>query len=1016
MEKITANKTFFYGTPDNAVTHDTGLCKTAIALYCILENLANKNTHQTFPISIAKLAILLGRKPRTVCTHLHTLIQEGIISKIARSTKVGDNIWQLPSIYIVHGRHAPRYRNSPYAHTELEEELKITEGYAIFSEPKYTRHVLQEENLNKTLTRDEPEKRLTPNCVELGEALSTSTTGMYPETRTSSGPSNAPKNSEEPSSAQNKESQSGLNDCCVITGTVVEVKQEASENQRPTPKAKTNPQGQNLNPTPESQNQTQGRQNQPQTTKATPDPKGQNLNQPQRPSQTLESLTPETLTLSGILTRANQVTKPDEVMTSHDQVIVNPESESQGQYRIPKVVPEIMRPVAEYFLASIGRDYMKEAEADLLCELSDIHTPERIRKAIDYAMIHFADKDHPLSWNSFSYVYTVLKDQTSRACVKKKAKKSNKKASKRTPKSTGKQLRAEKKRELLMPLEEAERVIADFKPSVAEQLPVAWTEFLERLAAKNQEVYENYEASLPQDEDGIPIIPEYESEEEAWAAGAMTTQDYLRVRFPEVEDGELKLSSANDEKLLKEAMEIDLACATCTGEHCSLPEGYKTGDSRPIAMHKGKGIVMGYGGCIRCSKQQQADPEFEKRVENAGLPPNGANRTFGAFRHVSAEAIVAKARAILALQKGSNLILGGRVGSGKTHLATAIALEAMRAGRKVLVRSMYEMLDEICRAHQEHTDPFGITLKYQSVPCLVLDDWGKETTSDARLSYLYQVINYRYERGLQTIITTNASNAEGLKNKFNADKIDPLVSRLLANGEWVNITDAEDYRLKRTELEVAQTVEAIAPDVAVATSVATEAVAPVMDIAMATEPSENAEATQSEKAPQSNDDRAMEELVDAFIDNLCDAVCASYDEDYSLERTEDSCNPTEEPSVLAAEVSEAHAEMSEPPTVIDAERSSELNPEEAIDDVTAQWMANFGRLDFKRAVKKSVEAKSEPEQAALPEQPKAKAEPKTLTSIRIILPKRPDWDDDDDDNGGLDAWTIRGMYGGMYSD
>lgn len=133
-------------------------------------------------------------------------------------------------------------------------------------------------------------------------------------------------------------------------------------------------------------------------------------------------------------------------------------------------------------------------------------------------------------------------------------------------------------------------------------------------------------------------------------------------------------------------------------------------------------------------------------------------------------------------------------------------------------------------------------MKYKSVPCLVLDDWGKETTSDARLSYLYQIINYRYERGLQTIVTTNASSAKGLKNKFNADKIDPLVSRLLGNGEWVNITDTEDYRLKPK-------TEAVQPELPVSS-----AASPVV-VSATSEPSD-------------------EELTEAYVRNVCDVACS----------------------------------------------------------------------------------------------------------------------------------------------
>ena len=90
-------------------------------------------------------------------------------------------------------------------------------------------------------------------------------------------------------------------------------------------------------------------------------------------------------------------------------------------------------------------------------------------------------------------------------------------------------------------------------------------------------------------------------------------------------------------------------------------------------------------------------------------------------------------------------------------------------------------------------------MKYKRVPCLVLDDWGKEKTTEARLDYLFQIIDYRYRNGLQTILTTNAFNMEGLKKRWNADMIEPLVSRILENGAWVTIHASENFRLKKTE-------------------------------------------------------------------------------------------------------------------------------------------------------------------------------------------------------------------------
>ena len=121
----------------------------------------------------------------------------------------------------------------------------------------------------------------------------------------------------------------------------------------------------------------------------------------------------------------------------------------------------------------------------------------------------------------------------------------------------------------------------------------------------------------------------------------------------------------------------------------------------------------------------------------------------------------------------------------------------MKAGSQALFRTVPELLDELRRADWEHTDFYGLRQKFCDVPCLVLDDLGKEKTTEKGLEYLYQILDYRYRHGMQTIVTTNALDMGGLMNKANVGKIEPLISRLLERGEWVAIRGAENHRLAR---------------------------------------------------------------------------------------------------------------------------------------------------------------------------------------------------------------------------
>ena len=513
-------------------------------------------------------------------------------------------------------------------------------------------------------------------------------------------------------------------------------------------------------------------------------------------------------------------------------------------------VPDILKTTAEYWLFKTGKKSLSESEIEVLHQLLDKHTPVRIQKEIDTAVERFIrDGKNPAKQN-FAYIGKALSSQKSYD-PEKKASRKRKEASNAAPEIKAEQ--AEQKIEVPAPsmtVEEAETVIASYTPNTSEgkkpeHVPAALLELFEKIQAKDREIFEDYLARSKAETERAKKAGEDEREIELRPTHL---EDYLNLKFPEAEEEELHRDYSGHihesyedfprGHLLEDAFQIDYACAMCKDpDRCRLPEGYRRNSStRPVVKmqtneNDEKYLVVDYGDCITCKHASKlkvkTDYELEDRIKHSGLSESQSAKTFDTFDHKNAEPdiVVAKAQAILAAQNKTNLILAGKPVTGKTHLATAIALEAMRNGRKAIFKSLPELLDEICYAFQNNADPQGLMLKYKTVSCLVLDDWGKEKTSEARLDYLYQIIDYRYRKELQTIITTNALNSEGLKNRWNADKIEPLVSRILENGEWVTIMNAENHRLKKSvEPEAQEILEESNPEES-----------PVVDVAPETE-------------------------------------------------------------------------------------------------------------------------------------------------------------------------------------
>ena len=133
--------------------------------------------------------------------------------------------------------------------------------------------------------------------------------------------------------------------------------------------------------------------------------------------------------------------------------------------------------------------------------------------------------------------------------------------------------------------------------------------------------------------------------------------------------------------------------------------------------------------------------------------------------------------------KGDGLYIEGTNGTGKTHLAAAIALQLINEGVPVICKTSSDLLLDIKRSFDDNSiNEVQVLDVYKKVDLLIIDDLGKEQCSDWSMSTLYSILNDRYEDMKPTIITTNY-NTDGLANVltpkgFDNTKIIAIISRL----------------------------------------------------------------------------------------------------------------------------------------------------------------------------------------------------------------------------------------------
>lgn len=150
---------------------------------------------------------------------------------------------------------------------------------------------------------------------------------------------------------------------------------------------------------------------------------------------------------------------------------------------------------------------------------------------------------------------------------------------------------------------------------------------------------------------------------------------------------------------------------------------------------------------------------------------------------------------------GRGLYLEGTCGTGKTHLAVAIALKLINQGVPVICKTSIDLLADIKQSYEYDStvNEEEVLTAYKTADLLIIDDLGKERATEWSVPILYRIINDRYENMLPTIITTNY-NTDSLIEKLTVsgdrETAEAIISRFKGSASCVTMA-WEDYRRKK---------------------------------------------------------------------------------------------------------------------------------------------------------------------------------------------------------------------------
>lgn len=113
---------------------------------------------------------------------------------------------------------------------------------------------------------------------------------------------------------------------------------------------------------------------------------------------------------------------------------------------------------------------------------------------------------------------------------------------------------------------------------------------------------------------------------------------------------------------------------------------------------------------------------------------------------------------LFARNRNKWLLLVGVYGCGKTHLAAAVANDAIALGIPTLFTTVPDLLDWLRYTYGKAEETYEQRFeRIRNIELLVLDDLGTQNATDWSKEKLFQIINYRYAQQLPTVITTNQS-------------------------------------------------------------------------------------------------------------------------------------------------------------------------------------------------------------------------------------------------------------------
>jgi DNA replication protein DnaC len=194
------------------------------------------------------------------------------------------------------------------------------------------------------------------------------------------------------------------------------------------------------------------------------------------------------------------------------------------------------------------------------------------------------------------------------------------------------------------------------------------------------------------------------------------------------------------------------------------------------------------------------DDELERREQNRmtyRLATSGCNpaKTLSHFDFSSAPGVNRSFLTDLAtcafIQRHENVLFCGPTGVGKTHLANALGVEALKRNFRVISKPVFRLLAEL-NASRANGSYNRLLTNLLRADLLILDDFGLQPLSPTAIQDLYELICERYENG--SILVTSNRAFEEWAEVFGNDLLSSAALDRLTHHAHTQTIQGESYR------------------------------------------------------------------------------------------------------------------------------------------------------------------------------------------------------------------------------